>query len=93
MVYKKFNSFEEFFSYFNLSKNCSIRLTSEECAYFEFKPYKNDDVVIRGWIKEFNCEEVNVSFKYREFNLGSTIWNIDTAKKFIPYVDYWCEEN
>lgn len=49
MNHKIFNTFEEFFEYFELPKSCSIRLTSEECAYFEFYPYKNDIVVIPCW--------------------------------------------
>ena len=87
-----FNSFEEFLSYFKLSKNCSMRLTSEQWAYFEFYPYKNDNVCIRGWIDEFNHKEVQVSFKYREFNLGRTVWSFEDANKYIRKIDYYYED-
>jgi len=87
-----FNSFEEFFEYFKLPRNRSIRLASEETAYFEFHPYKGDDVVIRGWIKEFNHKEVQVSFKYREFGLGGTVWSFEDAKKYIRKIDYYFED-
>lgn len=92
MSHRIFYSFEEFFEYFELSRNCSIRLTSEETAYFEFHPYKVDVVVIRGWIKEFNYKEVQVSFKYREFWLGSTVWSFEDAKKYIQKIDYYYED-
>jgi len=49
-------------------------------------------VTIRGWIKEFNHKEVQVSFKYREFNLGDTIWSFEDAKKYIKKIDYYYEE-
>ncbi len=92
MTHRIFYTFEEFFEYFKLPQHCSIKLTSEETAYFEFYPYKNDIVTIRGWIKEFNHKEVQVSFKYREFNLGDTIWSFEDAKKYINKIDYYYEE-
>ena len=92
MVHKIFYTFEEFFEYFELPWNCSMRLTSEENAYFEFHPYKNDDVVIRGWIKEFNHKVVQVSFKYREFWLGDAVWSFGDAKKYIQKIDYYHED-
>ena len=87
-----FNTFDEFFEFFDLPKSCSIRLTSDEIAHFEFHPYKNDIVVIRGWIEEFDHNEVQVSFKYREFDLGRTIWNLETARKYISKIDYYYED-
>ena len=92
MAHSIFYTFEEFFEYFNLPQQCSIRLTSEETAYFEFCPYKGDAVVIRGWIEEFDHKEVQVSFKYREFGLGSTIWSFEDAKKYIRKIDYYYED-
>jgi hypothetical protein len=92
MLRKTFDTFEEFFKYFELSQHCSIRIPSNENAYFEFHPYKGDNVVIRGWIKEFNHEEVRVSFKYKEFNLGDTVWSFEDAKKYIRRIDYYYEE-
>lgn len=87
-----FYTFEEFFEYFSLPQNCSIRLTSEQCAYFEFYPYKSDIVCIRGWIHEFNHKEVQVSFKYREFSLGRTVWSFEDANKYIRKIDYYYED-
>ena len=93
MKHRIFYTFEEFFEYFSLPQKCSRRLSSEECAYFEFYPYKSDIVIIRGWIKEFNHREVQVSFKYREFSLGNTTWSYDDAKKYISKIDYYYEED
>lgn len=81
MKHRIFYSFEGFFEYFELPQHCSIRLTSEENAYFEFHPYKGDAVVIRGWIEEFSHKEVRVSFKYKELRLGGTVWSFEDAKK------------
>ena len=92
MAHRIFYTFEEFFEYFELPQRCSIRLTSEETAYFEFHPYKEDVVVIRGWIEEFNHKEVQVSFKYREFRLGSAVWSFEDAKKYIRKIDYYYED-
>ena len=92
MSHRVFHTFEEFFNYFNLPKHCSIRLTSAENAYFEFQPYKGDVVVIRGWIEEFNHEEVQVSFKYKEFSLGSAVWSFEKAKEYIRKIDYYYED-
>ena len=92
MSHRIFYTFKEFFEYFELPRNCSIRLTSEETAYFEFRPYKEDVVVIRGWIKEFNHKEVQVSFKYREFGLGDAVWSFEDAKKHIRKIDYYYED-
>jgi len=92
MSHRIFDTFEEFFDYFELPRHCSIRLTSEENAYFEFRPYKGDAVVIRGWIEEFNHKEVRVSFKYKEFGLGGTIWSFEDAKKYIRKIDYYYED-
>jgi hypothetical protein len=89
MAHRIFSTFEEFFEYFELPRHCSLRLTSDEIAYFEFYPYKGDVVVIRGWIKEFNHKEVQVSFKYKEFGLGSTVWSFEDAKKYIRKIDYY----
>ncbi len=92
MAHRIFHTFEEFFEHFELPRNCTIRLTSEENAYFEFYPYKGDVVVIRGWIEEFNHKEVRVSFKYREFRLGSTVWSFEEAKEYIRKIDYYYED-
>lgn len=92
MSHRTFYTFEEFFEYFELPRNCSIMLTSEETAYFEFHPYKGDVVVIRGWIKELNHKEVQVSFKYKEFGLGGTVWSFEDAKKYIQKIDYYYED-
>ena len=92
MNHRIFYTFEEFFEYFELPRHCSIRLTSTENAYFEFYPYKEDVVVIRGWIKEFNHKEVQVSFKYREFSLGGAVWSFEDAKKYIRKIDYYYED-
>lgn len=87
-----FNTFDEFFEYFDLPKSCAYRLGSDENAYFEFQPYKNDSTTIRGWIKEFDHTEVEVSFKYREFDLGRTIWTLENARKYISKIDYYYED-
>ena len=92
MSHRIFNTFEEFFKYFELPQHCTIRLNSEQCAYFEFYPYNRDIVVIRGWIEGFNHKEVRVSFKYREFRLGSTVWSFEEAKKYIQKIDYYYED-
>lgn len=92
VAHRTFYTFEEFFEYFKLPQHCSMRLTSEENAYFEFHPYKGDDVIIRGWIEEFNHKEVQVSFKYREFSLGGTVWSFEDAKKYIQKIDYYYED-
>jgi len=92
MSHRTFNTFEKFFEYFNLPQHCSIRISSAENAYFEFHPYKGDAVVIRGWIKEFNNKEVQVSFKYKEFSLGDAVWSFDDAKKHIQKIDYYYED-
>lgn len=89
---RTFYTFEEFFEYFKLPRHCSMRLTFKEIAYFEFHPYKGDDVVIRGWIEEFNHKEVRVLFKYREFSLGGTVWSFEDAKKYIQKIDYYYED-
>lgn len=86
-----FNSFDEFFAHFDLPKNCSILLSSDKNAYFEFQPY-NDGVTIRGWVLEFNHTDVIVKFKYRECNLGSATWSIEKAKTNIKKVDYYYED-
>ena len=85
-----FNSFDEFFAHFDLPKNCSVRIGSDETAYFEFQPYK-DGVTIRGWVREFDHTEVIVEFKYREFDLGRTTWSLCSAKANIKKVDYYYE--
>ena len=92
MLHKTFNTFEEFFEYFKVPRHGSIRLPSNENAYFEFQPYERDTVVIRGWIEEFNHEEVQVSFKYKEFRLGSAVWSFEDAKKYIQRIDYYYED-
>lgn len=92
MSHRIFYTFEEFFEYFELPRHCSIRLTSEEIAYFEFHPYKEDVVVIRGWIEEFNNKEVQVSFKYKEFRLGGILWFFEEAKEYIRKIDYYYED-
>lgn len=92
MSHRIFYTFEEFFEYFELPRHCSIRLTSEENAYFEFHPYKKDVVVIRGWIEEFNHKEVQVSFKYKEFRLGGIVWSFEEAKEYIRKIDYYYED-
>ena len=92
MAHRIFYTFEEYFEYFELPQHCSIRLTSEENAYFEFQPYKVDAVVIRGWIEEFNHKEVRVSFKYKEFRLGSAVWSFEDAQKYIQKIDYYYED-
>lgn len=86
-----FNSFDEFFAWFDLPKSCAIRIGSDETAYFEFQPYK-DGVTIRGWVYEFDHTEVIVDFKYRQFSLGRTTWSIEKAKEIIKKVDYYYEE-
>lgn len=92
MKHLQFNSFKEFFDYFELPKSCTIRLTSDETAYFEFKPYEKDNVVIKGWVHEFDHYNVQVSFKYREFSLGSDTWSLEYANKMIGKIDYYFEE-
>ncbi len=92
MKHKVFYTFEEFFEYFKLSPKCSIRLTSDEFAHFPFKPYKSDYVTFHGYIKEFNHQNVQVSFKYKEFSLGSTTWSLEDAKKYIGRIDYYYED-
>ena len=92
MNHRIFNTFDDFFEYFKLPQHCSIRLNSNETAYFEFYTYRGDIVVIRGWIKEFNHKEVQVSFKYREFGLGGTVWSFEDAKKYIRKIDYYYED-
>ena len=91
MSHITFYTFVDFFEYFNLPEHCSVRISSDENAYFEFHPYKGDNVVIRGWIKEFNHEEVQVSFKYRQFGLGDAVWSFEDAKKYIQKIDYYFE--
>ena len=86
-----FNSFDEFFAFFDLPKTCSIRIGSDENAYFEFQPYK-DGVTIRGWVREFDHTDVLVEFKYKEFNLGRTTWSMEKAKATIKKVDYYYED-
>ena len=93
MAHITFHTFEEFFNHFELPQHCSMRLTSAENAYFEFNPYKGDNVVIRGWVKEFNNKEVRVSFKYKEFWLGGVVWSFEDAKKYIQKIDYYYEES
>ena len=61
----------------------------DDSACFEFQPYKNDNVVIRGWIEKFNHKEVQVLLKYRGFRLGRTIWSFNKAKKNIRKIDYY----
>ena len=89
MKHKVFKSIDEFLKFFGIKKNYEYTIEDGNTAYFEFQPYKNDKTTIRGWIESFDSDDIYVSFKYREFELGSTIWNIETARKRIKSIDYY----
>ena len=90
MKYKKFKDIQEFLEYLNIPENCTISI--QGTAYFEFHPYINDLVIIRGWIESVNKDFMKVSFKYREFDLGCVIWTLEYASKVIEYIDYYYED-
>ena len=90
MKHKEFKSVAEFLEFFNLPKKTTRRV--DETAYFEFKPYEKDDTTIRAWIKSISNSHVSVTFKYKMFDLGDAVWDMETAEKHIKDISYYYEE-